>query len=97
MGNEASVPAEFGSLVVGGAILRFAPRRGSVLCVRVPLCGVSWGLGGRGTADPPGFVRVFRGAARGARTRAHTSQKIIFTALRRGFALIGLYLGYIPL
>ena len=66
------------------------------MCARAAVRRV---VGARRTGDwgPPGFVRVFRGAARGARTRAHTSQKIIFTALRRGFALIGLYLGYIPL
>jgi hypothetical protein len=74
VGNEASVPAEFGSLVVGGAILRFAPRRGSVLCVRVPLCGVSWGLGGRGTGDPPALSESSE-ALLEARVHGHTHPK----------------------
>jgi len=56
-GNEASVPAEFGSLVGGGVILwvtcpGFAPRWGSVCVCACHCAACCWGLGGRGTRKP---------------------------------------------
>ena len=67
------------------------------MCARAAVRRVVGARRTGGTGDPPALSESSEARLECARTRAHASQKIIFTALRRGFALIGLYLGYIPL